>query len=154
MIRNNINAMTNTVYQIYQSDRIIRFFQHLDDNLDEDRAAKMASHAADETLFYPGMPCCAYNDPSFVSSVYWEGPTWINLDYMMLLGLQRYGYGALAEEMRQLLLHWCDREKRGLFEYYDSVTGEGLGAKHFGWTAACIAELILAGPMTAKYNAF
>lgn len=116
----------------------------------EDRAAKMAAHAADEKIFYPGMPCCAYNAPSFVRNVHWEGPIWVNLDYMMLLGLQRYGYGVLAEEMRQLLLHWCDREKRGLFEYYDSITGEELGANYYGWTAACIAELILYGPMTEE----
>lgn len=112
-----------------------------------DRAERMAAHAADEALFYPGMPCCAYNDPSYRSNIYWEGPTWINLDYMMLKGLKNYGYGKLAEELRQLLLYWCDREKRGLFEYYDSISGEGLGANHYGWTAALILEMIVDGSM-------
>jgi hypothetical protein len=64
---------------------------------------------------------------------YWRGPTWINAAWMLWIGLIRLGYGAEAREMVERLVPMVKRE--GLREYYDPLTGEGLGAREFAWSA-------------------
>ncbi|MBR7133517.1 MAG: hypothetical protein IKD04_08290 [Clostridia bacterium] len=53
------------------------------------------------------------------------------------------GFTETAEANRQLLLDWCDNEESGVYEYYDSKTGKGLGAVGFGWSSTFIIEFIL-----------
>jgi putative isomerase len=108
-----------------------------------ERAAALARLAADPHTFFPGMPTVAYNDPAYRSDDYWRGPTWLNVAYFALKGLQRYGYTDVAGHMRETILGWCAANGDALYEYYDSRTGAGLGARDFGWTAAFVIELIL-----------
>ena len=69
---------------------------------------------------------------------YWRGPTWINAAWMLWIGMLRLGYEAEAREMVTRLVPMIERE--GLREYYDPLTGEGLGAREFAWTSL-IAEM-------------
>ena len=69
---------------------------------------------------------------------YWRGPTWINAAWMLWIGMLRLGYEAEAREMATRLVPMIERE--GLREYYDPLTGEGLGAREFAWTSL-IAEM-------------
>lgn len=107
------------------------------------RAERMAALAADPRRLFPGMPTVAYDHPAYQSGGYWRGPTWLNVAWFALCGLRRYGYGATAEAIRATLLDWCDRNTDTLYEYYDSRSGQGLGARQFGWTAVFLIELIL-----------
>jgi len=69
---------------------------------------------------------------------YWRGPTWINAAWMLWIGMLRLGYETEAREMVTRLVPMIERE--GLREYYDPLTGEGLGAREFAWTSL-IAEM-------------
>ena len=69
---------------------------------------------------------------------YWRGPTWINAAWMLWIGMLRLGYEAEAREMVTRLVPMIERG--GLREYYDPLTGEGLGAREFAWTSL-IAEM-------------
>lgn len=109
----------------------------------KDRAQLLAEAAGDKKLFYPLMPTVSYNDPDYSSSDYWRGPMWLNTAYFALKGLKNYGFTALADDMREHILNAVYNEKRGIYEYYDSKTGEGLGAYNFGWSSAFIVEFIL-----------
>lgn len=92
-------------------------------------------------IFFPGMPTVAYNHPAFNSRSYWRGRTWLNVAWFALKGLRNYGFTVETDEVRSTLLGWCMRH--GIRENYDSLTGEGLGASRFGWSAAFIIEFIL-----------
>jgi hypothetical protein len=70
---------------------------------------------------------------------YWRGPSWINAAWMLWIGMLRLGYEAEAREMVARLVPMIERE--GLREYYDPLTGEGLGAREFAWTSL-IAEMV------------
>jgi putative isomerase len=109
----------------------------------EERAAQMAALAADPRRLFPGMPTVAYDHPAYQSGGYWRGPTWLNVTWFALRGLARYGYQATADAIRATVLDWCARNTDTLYEYYDSRSGQGLGARQFGWTAAFVVELIL-----------
>ena len=110
---------------------------------DVHQADCMARLAEDAELFYPMMPSVSYNSPAYSSGDYFRGPTWLNIDYPAIIGLKKYGYIHLAEGYRERILDMCAEERRDLFEYYDSRTGEGRGASGYGWTAAFIIRFIL-----------
>lgn len=107
------------------------------------QAEKMAQAAKDRNKFFPGMPTVSYDNAKYNSTDYWRGPTWLNTAYFALKGLKNYGYTETAETIKEVILNWCSNEKRGIFEYYNSKTGEGLGALNFGWSCAFIIEFIL-----------
>lgn len=108
----------------------------------QEQAKYMASYAADSTLEYPGMPTVSYADKAYASSDYWRGPTWLNVAYYACVGLKNYGYTDLFRDISERILTWCDDEKTGVYEYYDSKTGKGCGAKNFSWSACFIIEFI------------
>jgi putative isomerase len=107
------------------------------------RTSRLARLAASREHFFPGMPTIAYSHPSYDSADFWRGPTWLNTTYFALLGLHRSGHAAVADTMRTRILDWCDKNDESIFEYYDSRSGQGLGARQFGWSAAFILALIL-----------
>jgi hypothetical protein len=67
---------------------------------------------------------------------YWRGPTWVNAAWLLWLGMRRLGYDAEAQHMATALTEVVLRE--GLREYYNPLTGEGLGATDFAWTALAL----------------
>ena len=70
---------------------------------------------------------------------YFRGQTWMNYTYFGIRGWKNYGFTADADKYTRLL---PDRLK-GLAdlgypirENWNSVTGEGMNAEHFGWSSA------------------
>ena len=89
-------------------------------------------------LRYPP-PSVAATEPSFEPNRgpgwklrYWRGPTWITAAGRLWIGMRRLGYEAEAREMVNRLVPMVERQ--GLREYYDPLTGEGLGAREFAWS--------------------
>ena len=109
----------------------------------QEQAEAMARLAASPEKFHPLFPVVSYDDPAYTENDYWRGPTWINCAATAVIGLKRYGFDALADGFRERLLSMLDREKRGLYEYYNSRTGVGLGAADYGWTASFLLILLL-----------
>ena len=108
-----------------------------------EHAEKMHLLASDETKFYPGMPTVAYDDPTY-SRDYWRGPTWLNVAYFAVAGLEKYGYTKTAGEIREFLLDMIEKNSaNGIFENYDSKAGEGLCWPHFSWSCAFTIQFIL-----------
>ena len=88
------------------------------------------------------MPSVALGDPRFNAQGYWRGPTWVNLNWIAVRGLQRCGQKAAAAALREKTLDLVARTPV-LYEYYDPLTGGGLGSRNYGWTAALYIDLIL-----------
>jgi hypothetical protein len=69
---------------------------------------------------------------------YWRGPVWVNINWMLMNGLKRYGFlqkaDSVAKDILQLPLRF------GFYEYYDSYDGSGYGSKDFSWTAALFLD--------------
>ena len=74
------------------------------------------------------------SSPRYESQRYWRGPVWLHINWLIALGLQRYGEQELAERLRQATAA-CVRSA-GLWEYFDADTGAGCGGDDFSWTAA------------------
>jgi mannosylglycerate hydrolase MGH1-like protein len=99
------------------------------------------SVSAEEPAFEPRK----WKEP--LRRLYWRGPTWINSAWLLWMGLRRLGYEDRAAEMAERLCTAVARER--LREFYEPYSGEGLGAKEFGWSSL-IAELAEPQPAAAR----
>lgn len=89
-----------------------------------EQAARMAEHLTDpETFGTPlRVPSIAKCNTAAYRKDMWRGPVWTNINYMIALGLERYGYHELAKSIVQDTLR--EQEKWYLacgtfFEFYD-----------------------------------
>jgi glycogen debranching enzyme len=86
------------------------------------------------------VPSVPISDPAFDGRRYWRGPTWINVNWMLIEGLRRSGQATLADRLALRTLELIERS--GFREYFDPVTGDGCGAEDFAWTAALAIDLL------------
>lgn len=85
----------------------------------------------------PSVPVCS---PHFDPFKYWQGPTWINTNWLVVDGLKRNGFEKEAEKIKDQTIKLV--EQNGLNEYFNPLTGEPAGAAEFSWTAALTIDLI------------
>jgi hypothetical protein len=79
-------------------------------------------------------------DPRFHPKLYWRGPVWPILNWVLHRGLVRYGFLDLAERVRTTLVALA--RDAGFWEHYDPLTGKGHGGESFAWTAALVLDLV------------
>jgi neutral trehalase len=92
-----------------------------------------------------GIPSVAMEEPSFNPRFAlwrcWRGPSWMNTAWLLLPPLAELGYG---DEANRILRSLSDAvERHGYREYYNPLTGRGLGARGFGF-ATLLVDLLLA----------
>jgi glycogen debranching enzyme len=75
----------------------------------------------------------------FDAERYWQGPSWVNTNWLIIDGLRRYGFDKEADELRQRTIDMVD--KNGPYEYFSPTDGKGKGAANFSWTAALTIDL-------------
>ena len=99
---------------------------HLGETLDHfDRIAKVAKY------MMPSFdPQCEGFDPKR----YWRGPVWAVVNNRVGLGLREIGEIDRAERIRRDTATLCEQSE--FYEYFDPMTGEGLGGKVFTWTSS------------------
>ena len=88
----------------------------------------------------PSYDCYGYG---FSRSQYWRGPVWINVDWLLMRGLERYGFEEQAFRLRETLVGLISNA--GFYEYFDPISGEGHGSDLFSWTAALLLDALLEG---------
>jgi hypothetical protein len=86
------------------------------------------------------LPSVPLSDPNFDPQKYWQGPTWINTNWLIIDGLRRYGYQKEALHLKKRTLDLV--KKSGFNEYFNPKTGAPAGAANFSWTAALIVDLL------------
>jgi hypothetical protein len=107
---------------------------------------RLVAHLTDERQFWPRypVPTVAMDDPKYDPHEMWRGPTWVNVNYLLIDGLQRSGYSDLAHELRRRTLDLiCCRDD--IYEYYHPATGENppKAASMFGWSSAVFIDLAI-----------
>jgi glycogen debranching enzyme len=111
-----------------------------------DISDRLVGHLTDERQFwsrYP-VPTVAMDDPKYDPFKMWRGPTWVNVNYLLIEGLQRSGYPELAVELRKRTLDLISC-RNDIYEYYHPVTGENPpnAASMFGWSSAVFIDLAI-----------
>ena len=90
------------------------------------------------------------DDPRFDPALYWRGPVWPILNWILYHGLIRYGSDELAARVRVAMIGLAHRG--GFWEHYDPLTGRGRGGPNFAWTAALVLELMTSDPSNVPTN--
>jgi neutral trehalase len=91
---------------------------------------------------YP-VPSAPLDSPFFNPERYWQGPTWINTNWMIIDGLKRYGFNDHAAALTESTLELIS--KSGFHEYFSPTTGDPAGVDNFSWTAALAIDLVTNG---------
>jgi len=76
---------------------------------------------------------------------YWRGPNWLDQSYFGIVGLQNYGFDVAAQEATVQLLMGAEgllEKGPSIRENYHPISGEGLNAQNFSWSAAHILMLL------------
>jgi hypothetical protein len=111
-------------------------------SITKERAATLVKMLENEHLFGPAypIPSVPLESAYFNPKRYWQGPTWVNMNWLIIDGLRRYGFDDYADALTESTLEMI--AKNGIAEYYDPLTGEPLGADNFSWTAALAIDLL------------
>jgi len=88
---------------------------------------------------YP-IPSVPFSSSFFNHRRYWQGPTWINTNWLIYDGLKRYGFEEEAERIRQSSLKLIERSS--FHEYFSPIDGYGAGVEPFSWSAAMILVML------------
>lgn len=101
--------------------------------------AKMLKNNKDYWGKYP-VPSVPFSSHAFRELGYWQGPTWVNTNWLIIDGLKRYD---MTEEARELSEHTLSLVKNhGPSEYFSAHSGKPAGAENFSWTAALTIDLL------------
>ncbi|HEX7632739.1 MAG TPA: trehalase family glycosidase [Candidatus Saccharimonadales bacterium] len=128
-------------HRLLKTPSIATFLPLYAGTISEERAAKLVKLLENEHSFGPAypVPSVPLNSFDFKPKGYWQGPSWINMNWLIIDGLKRYGYKDYAAALRESTLEMI--EKSGCYEYFDPLNGEPAGAANFSWTAALAIDL-------------
>lgn len=108
----------------------------------QERAKTIVKQLENEQLYgttYP-VPSVPVSSPWFDAKRYWQGPTWVNTNWLIIDGLRRYGFDDHADALTESTLEMVAQS--GCAEYFNPLTGEPEGADNFSWTAALAIDLL------------
>ena len=86
------------------------------------------------------VPSVPHDSPYFDEYKYWQGPTWININWLIIDGLERYGFTTEAQQLRDRTLQLLRNDD--MSEYFSPLSGQPAGAENFSWTAALAIDLL------------
>ncbi len=115
-------------------------------HITKERAGQLVKLLEQEHAFGPAypVPSVPVDSAWFRPKLYWQGPTWVNMNWLIIDGLKRYGYNDHAAALTESTLEMVARS--GASEYFDPLTGEAAGAENFSWTAALTIDLLKSPP--------
>lgn len=111
-------------------------------SITKERARQLLRLLENERAFGPAypVPSVPINSFWFHPKLYWQGPSWVNMNWLIIDGLKRYGFKDYAAALRESTLEMV--RQAGCYEYFDPLTGEPAGAENFSWTAALTVDLL------------
>src|SRR5690606_33581209 len=91
--------------------------------ISKERAAHLVKLIENEHLFGPAypVPSTPLNSPWYNADRYWQGPTWLNTNWLIIDGLRRYGYHHHADVLTESTLELV--RDHGCYEYFNPQTG-------------------------------
>lgn len=85
----------------------------------------------------------AYAGPLYEPDGYWTGPIWAPSTYLLVDGLRRGGSEELADDIAHRFCDMIQHIAGGNYENFDALTGKGLRAPGYSWTAAVNLQMII-----------
>lgn len=99
------------------------------------QAAHLVKQLKDPKQWWPQYPVTttAMDEPTFDPKGFWRGDIWPPTNYLITLGLNRYGYYDIARELTDKMLQLVEKYDGRSFERYDGTKGIPLGVPDYCW---------------------
>jgi len=104
----------------------------------EKQAEELVKQLTDPSLFWSKYPVTtsSMDEPTFDPNGFWRGDMWPPTNYLIALGLNRYGYYDIAIELAEKMQELLGKYDGHAYERYNGVTGDSLGVKDYCWGVA------------------
>ncbi|MCP2267411.1 hypothetical protein ACFQHV_03215 [Promicromonospora thailandica] len=114
----------------------------LADRLAPGRAERLLATLAGPGFLGGGryLPSTSRHDPAFDPALYWRGPAWFNMSWLLLRAVGALGRDDLVARLRE---QFAAAAPGGFPEYVDPDTGTPRGTRQFSWTAALTLDVLL-----------
>jgi len=129
-------------HRLLKESSIATFLPLYAGTIDKEKANAIVRLLENEHRFGPAypVPSTPLDSPWFRPHKYWRGPTWVNMNWLIIDGLERYGFNDHAQALRESTLEMVERS--GFREYFSPLDGSPAGAQDFSWTAALTIDLL------------
>lgn len=128
----NRDMVSNELIHIVTSGCVLPLYGKI---LSKDQARTMAGHIDRWIAKQPcGLSSTHPDEPAFDPKRYWQGPSWLHINWLIANGLDYYGEIATRDTLVAASRRIID--DHGYWEYYNPLNGEGYGGPNFSWTAA------------------
>ena len=119
----------------------------------QEQAQRLVEHLTNPAEYWPGpdapqflVPTTSKHSRYWDPTRYWRGPVWVNTNWVLIRGLERYGFVEEANRVRDdtLSLLACplpDGDEWWFWEYFNPTNGNVHGINGFSWSAALALEL-------------
>ena len=106
-----------------------------------ERAKQLVRLLENQHVFGTDFPVASVpvNSNWFNPDDYWQGPTWVNTNWLIIDGLERMGFPDHASALKDSTLDLI--AQHGCYEYFNPLTGQPDGASDFSWTAALAIDM-------------
>jgi hypothetical protein len=130
-----------TAGHLIKQPSIMTFLPLYSGAISKERAERLVSllKSRHYDLAWP-VPSAPKNSGYFNADKYWQGPTWVNTNWLIIDGLRHYGYAKEADELAARTIKLV--AKSGFSEYYNPLNASGNGADNFSWSAALTIDLL------------
>ncbi len=110
--------------------------------ISKERAAELIEMLHQSKVFGPKfpVPSVPLNSSWFDPHRYWQGPVWINTNWLIIEGLKRYGFEKEAEHIKMQMIQMI--KKSGFREYFSPIDGSPAGSRTLSWSAALMIDLL------------
>jgi hypothetical protein len=129
-------------HRLLKQSSIGSFMPLYSGKIKKDRASRIVGSLENEHRFgtvFP-VPSAPLDSNWFQADRYWQGPTWVNTNWLIIQGLKRYGFNDHADALKESTIEMV--KKSGFWEYFNPITGDGRGITNFSWTASLIIDLV------------
>lgn len=128
-------------YELIDQPSIMTFLPLYAGTISHSHASKLVELMKTKawTTHYP-LPSVPKNSRYFQPHRYWQGPTWLNTNWLICDGLERYGFTKEAEHIRKQSIELV--KEHGAYEYFSPLDGQSAGAHPFSWTAALTIDFL------------
>jgi hypothetical protein len=101
----------------------------------EKQAKELVKQLTDPSLFWSKYPVTtsAMDEPTFKPDGFWRGDMWPPTNYLVAIGLNRYGYYDVAIEIANKMQELVEKYDGHAYERYNGVDGIGIGVKDYCW---------------------
>jgi glycogen debranching enzyme len=104
----------------------------------EEQAGELVRQLTNPLLFWSDYPVTtsAMDEPTFKPDGFWRGDMWPPTNYLIALGLNRYGYYDISKKLADKMLELLKKYDGHSYERYNGVEGTDLGVKDYCWGVA------------------